>query len=232
MPVSDYIIGLDLGQPHEFTALAVLERSTLGSKLQRREDWQYTVPHLRRFPIGTPYTEIVPAALELANKPPLRGAPLVVDQTGVGAAIVEMIRQAPRTGSLVPVNITNGQMMIEQEDYSFAVPKKDLAGHVQVLLQQRRLKIARALPDAEMLVSELQTFRVKPSLSATEVLDAWRERDHDDLVLAVALACWWAEQSPPWGDDAFGGSSESLLANLPPGLIFEGLPDSWMDKRF
>jgi hypothetical protein len=58
--------------------------------------------------------------------------------------------------------------VIEQEDYSFAVPKKDLASHVQVLLQQRRLKIARSLPDAEMLVSELQTFRVKPSLSAAK----------------------------------------------------------------
>lgn len=23
---------------------------------------------------------------------------------------------------------------------------------------------------------------------------AWREQEHDDLVLAVALACWWGER--------------------------------------
>jgi hypothetical protein len=141
-----------------------------------------------------------------------------------------MFRQAPRTGALVPVSITAGQLVIEQEDYSFAVPKKDLASHVQVLLQQRRLKIARSLPDAEMLVCELQTFRVKASLSA-ETLDAWRERDHDDLVLAVALACWWAERSLPWGDDAFTGGGESILAKAPAGVFGEA-PRSWEDVQF
>jgi hypothetical protein len=226
-----YIVGLDLGQPHEFTALSVLDRSARVPKVERREDWQYSIPHLRRFPIGTPYTEIVPAALELTHAPPLRGATLVVDQTSVGAAIVEMFRQAPRTGALVPVSITAGQMVIEQEDYSFAVPKKDLASQVQVLLQKRRLKIARSLPAAELLVSELQTFRVKPSLSATEVLDAWHERDHDDLVLAVALACWWAERSPPWGDDAFGGCEDSLIAKAPVG-VFGKEPRSWDEVQF
>src|SRR4029077_2757853 len=129
--------------------------------------------------------------------------------TGVGAAIVEMFRQAPRSGALVPVSITAGQLVIEQEDYSFAVPKKDLASHVQVLLQQRRLKIARSLPDAETLVGELQTYRVKTSTA--EALDVWREGAHDDLVLAVALACWWAERSPPWGDNAFAGAGKSIV---------------------
>ena len=36
------------------------------------------------------------------------------------------------------------------------------------------LKIARSLPDAETLVNELQTFRVKASVAVAETLDAWR----------------------------------------------------------
>jgi hypothetical protein len=33
------------------------------------------------------------------------------------------------------------------------------------------------------------------------MFESWRERDHDDLVLAVALAAWLAEQAGPPCDD-------------------------------
>ena len=61
---------------------------------------------------------------------------------------------------------------------------------MQVLLQSRRLQVARGLPMASVLVRELETFRVKITSSANETFEAWRERDHDDLVLAVAMAAW------------------------------------------
>ncbi|HEY7307847.1 MAG TPA: hypothetical protein VH643_00670 [Gemmataceae bacterium] len=48
---------------------------------------------------------------------------------------------------------------------------------------------------------------------------AWREGTHDDLVLAVALACWWAERSLPLGGSAFGGGGESVIANAPEGVF-------------
>jgi hypothetical protein len=56
----------------------------------------------------------------------------------------------------------------------------------------------------------------------------WCERDHDDLVLAVALACWHGERfarfqrpqpipNPPWRGDPFSDAydrSESAQARL------------------
>jgi hypothetical protein len=48
----------------------------------------------------------------------------------------------------------------------------------------------------DRLVRELQNFRVKLTVAAHETFGAWREGDHDDLVLAVALACWLAEREP------------------------------------
>ena len=55
-----------------------------------------------------------------------------------------------------------------------------------------------------MLQPELQTFRVKVNaLTAHESFEAWRERDHDDLVLAVACAIWWGEQRRYKADIAF-----------------------------
>src|SRR5262249_44300270 len=49
----------------------------------------------------------------------------------------------------------------------------------------------------DVVTRELQNFTVKIKLSTTnETFEAWRERDHDDLVLAVALAAWVAEPPP------------------------------------
>ena len=44
------------------------------------------------------------------------------------------------------------------------MPKRDLVSAVQVLLQSERLKIARALPEAQTLTSELLAFKVSVSL--------------------------------------------------------------------
>lgn len=41
-----------------------------------------------------------------------------------------------------------------------------------------------------MSLVELGLFRVKVTLSANETFETWRERDHDDLVLALALALY------------------------------------------
>jgi len=38
-------------------------------------------------------------------------------------------------------------------------------------------------------------FRAKiDPATAHDSYSAWREQDHDDLVLSVALACWWGER--------------------------------------
>ena len=188
-----YVIGLDLGQAHDPTALAVIERPPRDPNSKDKPI--YSLRHLKRFPLGTPYTEIVPAVARLVSAPPLKGSPLVVDQTGVGRALVDMLKQAKTRGPVVPVTITSG-MNINVVEGNFHVPKKELVTCLQLLLQARRLKIARTMPDVGTLVEELPNFRVKITPAANEVFGAWREGEHDDLVLAVVLACWWAERMP------------------------------------
>jgi hypothetical protein len=147
----------------------------------------------------------------------LAGAPLVVDQTGVGRAVVDMLRQA--VGWVVPVTITGGHAVTQAEDRSWHVPKKELVTCLQVVMQSRRLQIARSLPDAATLVRELQNFQIKITAAANETFGVWRDGQHDDLVLAVALACWWAERNPPLDGSAFGGGGESVIANAPEGVF-------------
>jgi hypothetical protein len=186
------ILGLDLGRPHEFTALAAVQES--GQDATGRTVW--ALPLLNRWSLGTPYPEIVAAVKRFAE-----GLPrpvLVVDATGVGEAIVDLFRQtALPVDELVSVTITAGQAMHKSAWDRWSCPRKDLAGAVQSVLQGRRLRIAKGLRETATLTRELAAFRMKPQSSAEETLDAWREQDQDDLVLAVALAVWMGEFGPP-----------------------------------
>jgi hypothetical protein len=208
-----YFVGLDLGQTSDFTALAILERTQTdvpsdsdGQTFSVRQTWSgfvtvpvrkaarkrvrtYAVRHLERFKLGTSYPAICDRMVELFAQPPLAGATLVVDQTGVGRAVVDMIRKAGLKAMIRPITITAGHDVVP-DGAGWHVPKKELVSVLQVLLQSRHLQVARQLPMAAVLVKELESFRVKITASAHETFEAWRERDHDDLVLAVALAAW------------------------------------------
>ena len=63
-------------------------------------------------------------------------------------------------------------------------------------MQNSQLKIAEGLKLRETLERELQNFKVKINIATGhDSYEAWREGDHDDLVLAVAMACWCGERS-------------------------------------
>jgi hypothetical protein len=88
-----FIAGLDLGRPHEFTALAVLERTEESNPHDsRRLMRHYAVRHLERLPPATPYPEVFARLTEVFAAPSLRGSRLVVDHTGVGRPVLDMLR--------------------------------------------------------------------------------------------------------------------------------------------
>jgi hypothetical protein len=206
-----FYLGLDLGQASDFTALAIVRRQD-GPRPR-----SYEIPWLERFPLGTSYPAIVAAVArrcrQLATQSPLPGpAPgvryadhplnrahieqrLLVDATGVGRPVVDLLRRERLPGTLYDVTITGGDTATQQ-GMSWRVPKRELVSVAQVLLQSGRLKIAEALPDTAVLTRELLNFQVKISDQAHDSYGAWREGTHDDLVLAVALACWAGEQLP------------------------------------
>jgi len=180
-----YLAGLDLGQASDYTALAILQRTITTNP---REKF-FAVRHLERFSIGTSYPTICDHVVDLFDEPPLSNGTLAVDQTGVGRAVVDMISRARPQAIIRPITIVAGHAVVP-DGAGWHVPKKELVSALQVLLQSRRLQVARGLPMAPVLVKELETFRVKITVSANETFESWRERDHDDLVLSVAMAAW------------------------------------------
>jgi hypothetical protein len=185
--MSNYIVGLDLGQANDYTALCIIE------KLQREDGAVYHIRKLERTR-GTPYPEIISKVTRVMQSPELVGSTLIVDQTGVGAPVVDSFRQS----GLKPIGIMiHGGDGVTHDGNTWRVPKRDLVSCLQVLNQNHRLKTPLKLVLSRILTGELLNFRVKiDPATAHDSYSAWRDQDHDDLVLAVALACWWGEHQP------------------------------------
>ena len=176
-------LGLDLGQVADYSALACIEQTGK----------QYALRHLERFAIGTPYPSVVFQVQGLIAKPPLTGCTLVPDATGVGRVVVDLLLEASLAARIIPVTITAGHRPSRDGRGGVHVPKKDLVAVVKSALQRQRLVVPASLPLAPVLVRELQTFTVQITDAGNETFGAENDRTHDDLVLAVSLALWAAE---------------------------------------
>lgn len=184
-----YVLGVDLGQVNDPTAVVVLEHP-----LEREPT--YDLRYAYRFPLGTSYPDLAERIACHVNEPPLRGQTRVaIDATGVGPPVVDLLRPKLRGNRCYAITITGGTS-VGGEGSQLTVPKRDLVTTTQVLLQQRRLRIAPDIPDATTLIDELLAYRVTISESGHDSYNPWRERDHDDLVLALCLAAWTAENKP------------------------------------
>jgi hypothetical protein len=189
-----FFVGLDLGQKQDFSAVAVVERGAPALPCLR-------VRHLERMPLGTPYGSVVRRVSEIMQHPALvmRGR-LVVDATGVGAPVVEMLRAVRPPCRVTAVTITGGEQAHGRGE-EWHVPKKDLMAGLEILLEEGQLRIPRKLREAAALVRELTDIRLNPKPGGRVGIGADGYGEHDDLALAVALACWRARR-PEIG---FGG---------------------------
>lgn len=183
-----YVIGVDLGQFNDYTAVSVIE-----SEPATRTP-VHQVRHLDRWR-GRPYTDLTATLAEIiAALPTGESKPtLAIDQTGVGVAVVDQIRAANLAATLAPISIHGGDK-VSKDGGVYRVPKRDLVGAVAVTLQANRLRIPPALALVTVLTEELGRFKVKiDPATAHDSYAAWRENDHDDCVLSVAMAVWLAE---------------------------------------
>ena len=186
-----FFLGLDLGQSQDYTALCVIEAISGKGK----EGAAYHVRRLERTR-GESYPAIAGKVSAMMRSSALAGGPaLVIDQTGCVRPVFDMFQKA----RLNPIGVSiHGGDTVTRDGSTWKVPKRDLVGVLQVLLQTDRLKVASKLKLGSVLQAEMLNFKVKiDPVTAHDSYSAWRESDHDDLVLAVALAAWYAETRKP-----------------------------------
>jgi hypothetical protein len=192
-----YYAGLELGMGAHPTALAVLERASLPF-LRSPQDKPpaYSLRHLERYPPGTGYPAIIESVVSLLRKPPLPGSYLLIDYTGAGRPVCSLVirglsGQVDHTWTAVL--LTAGVMESNPAAGEVHVAKTDLVSTVQVMLQTKRLLVSNQLAHASLFVRELENYRPKVALPKPDQIQ-WRDSQHDDLILAVALAAWGGER--------------------------------------
>ncbi len=210
-----YYVGLDLGQKRDHTAIAVVERWDVVRPYQGTEFGGVRVVYAQRVALRTPYPVVVERVREVVQSGDLRGrCGLAVDATGVGAPVVDQLRVAQLGCPVTAVTITSGELAHASGGSGSAVggaprwsvPKRDLMTGLEVLLERGELKIARGLGEKTALVRELGDMRMTRKSGGYIKVGADGSGEHDDLVIAVALACWLAKrQRSPYGTGRLAG---------------------------
>jgi hypothetical protein len=202
------VIGVDVGQRVDPTAIAVIEPQ------ERDGRTHHVVRFLDPLPLGTPYPKVtarlagvVASITARKERRPVQTrvdvgpGPLYprtevrdvephltvyVDATGVGLPVVDQLAEA----GVRPIAcfFTHGDRRIEErETGEVKIGKAWLVSRLQVLLQTGRLHLP-ATPEAKALAKELQDYEITVDEDANDKYGAFRVGTHDDLVTALGLA--------------------------------------------
>jgi len=167
-----FCIGADLGQAVDYSTNAVIET---GEYLDLR--------HIERVPLGQSYVKIVDRIISIKSSLP--GSRLVMDNTGVGRPVADMLTD--KGIEFCAVSITSGKAA-KYVDGIWRVPKRQLVQGLVTALESGQLRITRGLPYTDTLKAELQNFEVKFTDNGNATFNG--KTEHDDLVIAAALAVW------------------------------------------
>jgi len=197
---SEWVLGLGLGALVDPSALAVVERRTTGTG-----EWELDAAkvsheiarddlylrYIERIPLKSSYLDVVAYVLRLLDKPPIAGnGTLVLDRTGLGGPVVDLFRAKGETP--ITVCFTGGDQT-HQDGRDFRVPKVELINNLIAKIDCGELTAAEDLPDRAAFENELLSFRRKTGATGRVSFDA-EQGKHDDLLIAVALAVWYASR--------------------------------------
>jgi len=192
-PVLDYLIGMDLGLSADYTAMIVLQRSTVDEKRPTYEALK--IQMIRRITVPVLVTRI----LNFVSKPPLAyHTTLIVERNQVGPGVIHPIydafKNADSPARLISGMVTAGDT-VNRDGYLVNVPKRDLVAAVSVVLETERIKIPRMLARSSDLEKQLRRFTMTKEAGGRTKFGADLSSVHDDLVMAAGWALWWGENN-------------------------------------
>jgi hypothetical protein len=189
-----FFLGFDPAQLFDFAALSALEVT-----YEPGQDAVYRLVNLERKQ-RVSYPDLVtwvvdalstPAFREGASEPP----EIVLDSTGVGIAVRDMIRQ--KNMPLVSIMTTAGNSMNRDRD-GYRVGKARIYGKFFTAFDNGRVHINEQHPHFEQLLKELKAFKSKLSTAGNALFEA-DVGEHDDMITSLALPVWYFEEFKPMG---------------------------------
>lgn len=219
--MKEYTISIDIAKKSDYTAVQIFKKKAIlmpGKKLLEQPAKKRTVNDLVFMTKlqGMNYEDVANKIVTLATLPKLLGRnDIIVDGTGVGEAVVDMLRA--RKLYPYPIVFTNGNETREvyaSVDAVFGrsknlvnsqmkvlkqinVPKKDLVDAAVLMLQQGRLRLGRDLKYREDFIYQLSNFKGKINEKGNRKFEADKESTHDDLVAAFLMYAWWDHYQQP-----------------------------------
>jgi hypothetical protein len=200
-------IGMDVGQKHDPTAICVAEMDmrVTGRILHRHATGQtqcsaeckpemaahFTARFLQRLPLGTSYPNVAERLVAIVGGLRARGIDrmeLRIDSTGVGAPVVDIMRNALRSEpcQIVAVTFTHGDRYVRDGALA-TLGKAFLVSRLQALLQTTRIELPNTA-EAKALAEELQVYEIRIDQDANDKYGAFKVGAHDDLVTALGLS--------------------------------------------
>lgn len=144
-----FIAGLDLGQVNDPSAFVLAETSTAPDPDPDRPNCtvnRFDVRSIHRWDLGTKYTTIVgDLKMWFSMSAEIHNMTLIIDGTGVGRPVVDMIKDCNFPATIRPYTITAGFRETEGDGKVRTVPKIDLVGAAQAASDQRRIRYADGL---------------------------------------------------------------------------------------
>lgn len=157
-----------------------------------------------------PYTkvaEIIEA--RMGHKDLAHSCDLLIDGTGVGAAVVDLLRE--KGLKPIPIVFTGGGQVREVTApfgtifknspgqlsplkivSELHVPKQDLVAAGKLLYEQDRIQVAEGLRWSDDFKAQMTAFRGKVNeKTGNRKYEADSEADHDDMVVCLLMAAWW-----------------------------------------
>jgi hypothetical protein len=196
-PGREFLIGLSVGQGLQPTGIAVLERLLPEPPRTRR---RYACRYLRRWcPPATSYPTLVSNLTDMLSGTPLRNSDLVVEAGPGINAVVAFLRKHRLPARIQPVEVKAGA----EDGYVEGIWRIAKAGVIETtrqVLQEDRLifddrmppEVMTTTPSAQTIYHGLSAYPYNKMRAANDAF-ASREGADDDLILAVALACWFGE---------------------------------------
>lgn len=210
------LVGVDIGQLHDPTAIAVAECiaqesgqyrqiKRVPAHIDKRGRFvpardadpvyrtHYYIRHIRRVPIGTSYPDVAKIIADVLSNPMFAGrfVGCAIDVTGVGRPIYDEL-------CIVEARLQRSARKVQIVPITFAhgdsynagtgrLGKAFLVSRLQVLLQGQRIH-APDTPEVRATINELKVYQIKVTQDGKDTYGA-EIGAHDDLATALGLAC-------------------------------------------
>jgi hypothetical protein len=195
-----YLLSVDLGVAPDRTAISVLEMRGV------RPTVTLDVRTISRPPLGTKTAAIVDQTRALYDqlgrhlarqypawvdpRAPVGYRSVLLDLTGAGMPAFALFDHARLRA--IPIWLTGG-IGFQPDGRGYRVAKADLISALALAVEDGRLRVAAELTEAPHVLRQFQTFQRKTPLGTPDQLAVWRERPEDDLILSLAMGCWYAQ---------------------------------------